>query len=68
MFVPIEEDDILCLENITALYKKGSGTDILYRDGQTKRTSFAPATLKHRAERLWAESAVNRRSSSLVDE
>lgn len=67
MFIPLEKDNVLCLENITALYKNGSVTDILYRDGRTEKTSFTPAALKRRAGRLWAESAINGRSNAPDD-
>lgn len=61
MFIPLENENILCLANIVALYRNLDGTDILERDGSVVKTSFTPLTLKRRQTELWQKSAIKGR-------
>lgn len=48
MFIPLEGENIICLANVTAIYRSESQTVILKRDGTTETTSFTPLTLAKR--------------------
>jgi len=61
LFIPLENENILCLANIVALYRNLDGTDILERDGSVVKTSFTPLTLKRRQTELWQKSAIKGR-------
>ncbi len=58
MFIPLEGKNIICLANVTAIYRSESQTVILKRDGTTETTSFTPPTLAKRQRAFAAESAV----------
>ncbi|MCI5864847.1 MAG: hypothetical protein MR000_06440 [Cloacibacillus porcorum] len=58
MFIPLEGENIICLANVTAIYRSESQTVILKRDGTTETTSFTPLTLAKRQRAFAAESAV----------
>lgn len=48
MFIPLEGDNILFLDNVIAIYRDESGTVILKRNGKKENSSFSPETLKKR--------------------
>ncbi len=58
MFIPLEGENIICLANVTAIYRSESQTVILKRDGTKETTSFTPLTLAKRQRALAAESAA----------
>jgi hypothetical protein len=62
LFIPVENENVLCLANIIALYRGPEETNILERDGTITKTSFTPITLKRRQTELWQKSAIKGRS------
>ena len=59
MFIPLEGENVLCLENAVAIYREDGVTVILRRNGGKERTSFTPRILAERAERLGARWAAD---------
>lgn len=73
MFIPLEGENVLCLENVVAIYREDGATVILKRNGGKEQTSFTPRILAKRGEKLgarWAADAalikesLNKRSNS----
>ena len=58
MFIPLEGENIVCLANVVAIYRDGTQTAILKRDGTTEATSFTPPTLAKRQKSFAAEKAA----------
>ena len=54
MFIPLEGENVLCLENAVAIYREDGATVILKRNGGKERTSFTPRQLSAR----WAADAA----------
>lgn len=48
MFIPLERDNILFLENVTALYSEDGKPVILRRNGKKEAAGFSPVTMKKR--------------------
>lgn len=59
MFIPLEGENVLCLENAVAIYREGGETVILKRNGGKERTSFTPRAIARRGERLGARWAAD---------
>ena len=61
MFIPLEGENVLCLENAVAIYREDGATVILKRNGGKERTSFTPRILAKRGAQLsarWAADAA----------
>lgn len=58
MFIPIEGEDCIFLENVIALVREGERTTVYYRDGRISVTGFRPVTLKRRCQELMRERGV----------
>lgn len=71
MLIPLEEDNLLCLARVVALYRENGVTQILSEDGSCRAVSFTPLTLKKRGEALWNRYAVSqpvaRKLSNIVN-
>ena len=52
MFIPIEGEDCIFLENVVALVHDEGRTTVYYGDGHTSVTGFRPVTLKRRYREL----------------
>lgn len=59
MFIPLEGENVLCLENAVAIYREDGATVILKRNGGKERTSFTPRALAKRGEKFSARWAAN---------
>lgn len=55
LFLLLEEDDIVCMENVVALIRDGNETAILMRNDTVRATGFTPPTLRKRSERFWKD-------------
>ena len=73
MFIPLEGENILCLENVVAVYRENGATIILKRNGGKEQSSFTPRAIAKRGAKLgtlWAAQAalmkesMDRRSNS----
>lgn len=53
MFIPIEGEDCIFLENVVALVREDNRTVVYYDDGRKSVTGFRPATLARRYEDLF---------------
>jgi hypothetical protein len=62
MFIPLENDNIICLANVIAIYRGDGGTEILRTDGRREKTVFSPPTLKKKMSALKERSAIKGRS------
>lgn len=61
MFIPLEGENVLCLENAVAIYREDGATVILKRNGGKEHTSFTPRAIAKRGARLgarWASDAA----------
>ena len=61
MFIPLEGENVLCLENAVAIYREDGATVILKRNGGKELTSFTPRILAKRGAELsarWAADAA----------
>ena len=61
MFIPLEGENVLCLENAVAIYREDGATVIPKRNGGKERTSFTPRILAKRGAQLsarWAADAA----------
>ncbi len=61
MFIPLEGENVLCLENAVAIYREDGETVILKRNGGKEHTSFTPRALAKRGAALaarWAADAA----------
>ena len=61
MFIPLEGENVLCLENAVAIYREDGSTVILKRNGRKERTSFTPPVLAKRMAEFsarWAAAAA----------
>lgn len=52
MFIPIEGEDCIFLENVVALVHEDGVTTVSYTDGHTCTTGFRPRTLLKRYNEL----------------
>ncbi len=55
MFIPIEGEDCIFLQNVVALVHDEKGTAVYYTDGRTGSTGFRPVTLARRYRDLMRE-------------
>lgn len=55
LFLLLEEDDVVCMDNVVALIRDGNETAILMRDDTVRATGFTPTTLRKRSERFWQD-------------
>lgn len=58
MFIPLEGEKILCLENVVALYRENGATVILKRNGGKEESSFTPRAIARRGAKLGARWAA----------
>lgn len=52
MFIPIEGEDCIFLQNAVAFVHDGRCTTVYYTDGRTTVTGFRPVTLARRYRKL----------------
>ena len=52
MFLLLEDNDVILLDNIIALVRCEGRTTITYRDNVARESAFTPATLDRRSSRL----------------
>ncbi|MDO5562394.1 MAG: hypothetical protein Q4F74_02140 [Synergistaceae bacterium] len=62
MFIPMEGEKLVCLENVAMIYRGERGSVILKRDGSTVISSLTPVTLKRRYLAFCRELETNGRS------
>ena len=55
MFIPIEGEDCVFLEDVIALVHDDDGSAVWYGSGRKSRTGFRPVTLKRRYRELMKE-------------
>ena len=60
MFLLLEDNDVILLENIVALVRREGRTVITFRDGKTRESAFTPLTLGRRSARFARGMAVKR--------
>ena len=65
MFIPLEGENIICLENVVAIYREDGKTAILKTDGTREFFPFTPATLAERYRRLEKKSSVKKDTGEL---
>ena len=54
MFLFLENDDVIFLDEVTALIRGEGRTAVLMRDGSARDTCFTPLTLQKRGEKFWS--------------
>lgn len=52
MFIPLGDENIIFLENVTAIYREGNKNIILKRSGEKCTVNFTPRTLAKRYSEL----------------
>ena len=57
MFLPLEGNDIVYLEDVVALVRQEHRTRIIFADGTEALSGFTPQALARRLERLMASGA-----------
>lgn len=66
MFIPLEGEKIVCMENIVMIYRGDcGGSVVLKRDGAALSSSFSPVTLKRRYLAFCRKLETNGRSFSI---
>lgn len=63
MFIPLEGENTVCLENVVAIYREGCETVILKRGGKEIKSSFTPPVLAKKA-RAFTEAGLYKRKQA----
>ncbi len=57
MFIPVEGEDCVFLEDVVALVREGGVTAVYYADGRVRFTGFRPCTLARRLREMMSGAA-----------